>query len=701
MSRTEQERQFVVENEPGIHPSHSISVDVPRPASHEEKPPTLRHTSLPAYESPLRHRRRHASSAKPVKETLHARSEYTNSEDDGAAVHRINQYIIKQEIGRGSFGAVHLAVDQHGNEYAVKEFSKSRLRKRAQSNILRNPHNHRRPGHLAAGVGFNSPLHRHSGSDGGNQGGQGNSLYLIREEIAVMKKLNHGNLVSLIEVLDDPDEDSLYMVLEMCKKGVIMKVGVDETADPYDEELCRYWFRDLMLGIEYLHAQGVVHRDIKPDNCLLTEDDVLKVVDFGVSEMFEKSSEMLTAKSAGSPAFMAPELCVAKHGDISGKSADIWSMGVTLYSLRFGRIPFERPGVLQLYECIRNDPLNISGGPECSDSFKDLITRLLEKDAKKRITMEGLREHPWVTKNGDDPLLSAEENTANLIEPPTEEETNNAITSNLGNVLVLMKAVKAFKRLLEGRRPGHMSRILGRDTRLVQPPISMLRDEKPRLHNRPARSVDTADRKPLESVLAAEGIHRDIDLSNFERAFPDRQNAVVAPSPDNKDSEASRHASVSSPTSPTAKRNLNAQPKEHRPKPSTTDDHGKGHAHDPLQDHLFLAVGPYGAEEPPNPPAVSESPAAAETNIYETAYSEEIERIRARSGTGTTLYLTRRVEEKKQFKEDENLVGRDNGGEDPPKGGLSKILGLVKRKEKQKDDAEKAGEDEEGVSGSL
>jgi calcium/calmodulin-dependent protein kinase kinase 2 len=77
------------------------------------------------------------------------------------------------------------------------------------------------------------------------------ALFLIREEIAIMKKLNHPNLVQLIEVLDDPEEDSLYMVLEMCKKGVVMKVGIGEPADPYPEETCRHWFRDLILGIEY------------------------------------------------------------------------------------------------------------------------------------------------------------------------------------------------------------------------------------------------------------------------------------------------------------------------------------------------------------------------------------------------------------------------------------------------------------------
>lgn len=105
--------------------------------------------------------------------------------------------------------------------------------------------------------------------------------------------------------------------------------------------------------------------------------------------MFEKQSEMMTAKSAGSPAFLPPELCVTKHGDISGKAADIWSMGVSLYCLRFGRIPFERSGVLELYEAIKNDVVEIE--PENDPQFCDLMRRLLDKDPKTRIKMAELR----------------------------------------------------------------------------------------------------------------------------------------------------------------------------------------------------------------------------------------------------------------------------------------------------------------------
>ena len=137
-----------------------------------------------------------------------------------------------------------------------------------------------------------------------------------------------------------------------------------------------------------VHAQGIIHRDIKPDNCLVTNDDALKIVDFGVSEMFSKDSEMTTAKSAGSPAFMPPELCVTKHGEISGRAADIWSMGVTLFCLAFGKIPFQETNMLGLFEAIKNNPVEM---PECNPDLKDLLSRILEKDPMKRIDMDEIR----------------------------------------------------------------------------------------------------------------------------------------------------------------------------------------------------------------------------------------------------------------------------------------------------------------------
>lgn len=105
--------------------------------------------------------------------------------------------------------------------------------------------------------------------------------------------------------------------------------------------------------------------------------------------MFSKDSEMTTTKSAGSPAFMSPELCVAKHGEVSGRAADIWSMGVTLYCLKFGCIPFEKTGMLELYDSIKNDPLHIDD--DCEADLRDLLSKLLEKDPQKRIEMDEIR----------------------------------------------------------------------------------------------------------------------------------------------------------------------------------------------------------------------------------------------------------------------------------------------------------------------
>lgn len=99
--------------------------------------------------------------------------------------------------------------------------------------------------------GFLTPGNRRPASEIFKEQEAGNPLYLIRGEMAILKKLDHENVINLIEVLDDPEGDSLYMVFEMCEKGVVMKVDLDRRAEPYSEERCRLWFRDMILGIEY------------------------------------------------------------------------------------------------------------------------------------------------------------------------------------------------------------------------------------------------------------------------------------------------------------------------------------------------------------------------------------------------------------------------------------------------------------------
>ena len=227
-----------------------------------------------------------------------------------------------------------------------------------------------------------------------------------------------------------------------------------------------------------------------------------------------------------------------------------------------------------------------------------------------------------------------------------------------------------------------MEGILGRGTRIVQPPLSITRPEKRPFSNK-THSVDAHDRRPIEQALVAEGVHRDIDMKRLDGSGTDDEDSAVAYAPVKKKSASfDKHEA----SSPTRKRDLHASPSEHRSiggllskDHDGTKDHGKGHAHDPLEEHLFLAVGPGGSEDFPDPPVVSESPPAADVNIYETAYHYEVERIRESRGKEATLYLTRRVDNKKEYQEDENLVGISHG-ESTPKTGFARLLEMAREK---------------------
>ncbi|KAH8090390.1 kinase-like domain-containing protein [Filobasidium floriforme] len=375
------------------------------------------------------HARRNSSTHR-VLETLDAKH---HANEKGQRM--VNQYALGPLIGRGAYGNVEKGIDVGtGQEYAIKEFSKSRLKRQQQ---LSSASRIRKPKFEEDSANQGSDDRGTSKAKGNVKGkGKGKDddedpLALIRREIAVMKKLDHPNLVLLYEAINVNTSDSLYLVLEYVPGGTLMDIKVGgKPSKSLDKEKARSYFRQLTLGLEYLHSAGVTHRDIKPDNVLLSADRTqVKLCDFGVSEMFTAGDDRMK-KSGGSPAFMSPEAAILTQGDVHAKPVDIWAMGVTLYCMLRGSLPFEADNPLDLFEAIKEQEPHIP--PEWDDDVKDLVSRMLKKDPDERMVIEEMREHPWVTKNGEDPMPTTDQNLYEIgkqVEEPSEEEVGNAIST--------------------------------------------------------------------------------------------------------------------------------------------------------------------------------------------------------------------------------------------------------------------------------
>uniref|UniRef100_A0A8C7K6P7 Calcium/calmodulin-dependent protein kinase kinase 1, alpha b n=1 Tax=Oncorhynchus kisutch TaxID=8019 RepID=A0A8C7K6P7_ONCKI len=252
-------------------------------------------------------------------------------------------------------------------------------------------------------------------------------LERVYQEIAILKKLDHLNIVNLVEVLDDPAEDNLHMAFELMPKGPVMEVPSDT---PFTEGQARFYFRDILLGIEYLHYQKIIHRDIKPSNLLLGDNGHVKIADFGVSNQFEGSDALLSS-SAGTPAFMAPEMMTDHEQSFTGKALDVWAMGITLYCFVYGKVGSV---IIVMYGIL----------PWIVLELKDLIVRMLDKNPYTRITIPEIKEHPWVTEDGTD-LLPLEEEHCTVVEV-TEEEVQNSI-----KLIPSLSAVILVKSMLRKR----------------------------------------------------------------------------------------------------------------------------------------------------------------------------------------------------------------------------------------------------------
>ncbi|XP_068021450.1 calcium/calmodulin-dependent protein kinase kinase 1 isoform X1 [Melanerpes formicivorus] len=330
---------------------------------------------------------------------------------------QLNQYKLQSEIGKGSYGVVKLAYNEDDDKYyAMKVLSKKKLLKQ---------------------YGFpRRPPPRGSKASSGEQPKPLAPLDRVYQEIAILKKLDHINIVKLIEVLDDPAEDNLYMVFDLLRKGPVMEVPSEQ---PFSEEQARRYFRDMVLGIEYLHYQKIIHRDIKPSNLLLGDDGHVKIADFGVSNQFEGSDARLRG-TAGTPAFTAPEALSPAGHSFSGKALDVWAMGITLYCFVCGKCPFIDEYILGLHNRIKTKPVEFPEEAQLSEELQDLILRMLDKNPESRITVPEIKVHPWLTRAGAEPLPLEEEHCS-VVEVTEEEVQNSVKTIPSLPAVILVKAM--------------------------------------------------------------------------------------------------------------------------------------------------------------------------------------------------------------------------------------------------------------------
>lgn len=386
----------------------------------------------------------------------------------------------------------------------------------------------------------------------------------VKREIALLKKCAHDNVVQLKEVIDDPSSKKIFMVLEFMEGGEVQ--WKDDRGFPnltVDE--ARRTLRDVVLGLEYLHYQGIIHRDIKPANLLWDTNRRVKISDFGVSHFsyallvasgglpnVDSDEERMKdpslvddhelAKTAGSPAFFAPELCLAgepmntassqhsvlgrldnaeypwkqqvgggspRQSNITSeidsankslllssrknrppitKAIDVWALGVTLYCLLFGHVPFMADSEFALFAAIPREDYElptfmgadrIRVGPrkkrwnsvqqwrdeeadvdpddpsereadvdpsslsEEAHLVRDLLDRLLEKDPSKRIKLDEVKKHPWLVRDiADPPLWLSETDPAQL---PSVQVTNEEVDGALTGFSKIKQTLKKFQ----------------------------------------------------------------------------------------------------------------------------------------------------------------------------------------------------------------------------------------------------------------
>ena len=347
---------------------------------------------------------------------------------------KINDYMIIDQIGKGQCGKVVLAVkDGEKDPVAIKIIPRRNLVRTGGCAVSSDPNQRRVPMNV-----LRSLVDDDDGGEADRNNDNDVDMDALMQEVAIMKKLRHKNIVSLFEVIDDPEEGNLYLVMQYCERGPLLSFDRHGKCEVVEQTKARQYFKQLVSGLTYLEKCNVLHLDIKPDNILLSNEDIVYLADFGMSEMIDQSitspshlgamriastpdpDGSISSRSGGrrspsmprssspglgggppqqkgTPAFMSPEMC---RGDGNYTSAtDVWSLGVTLYCMLFGKLPF--PG--RTWSEVTNKILYAE--PEIpvdtEPAWTDILMGMLHKDPDERITLVALRHHPFLRDRSD------------------------------------------------------------------------------------------------------------------------------------------------------------------------------------------------------------------------------------------------------------------------------------------------------------
>ncbi|XP_008276654.1 maternal embryonic leucine zipper kinase [Stegastes partitus] len=224
----------------------------------------------------------------------------------------------------------------------------------------------------------------------------GDDLPRVKVEIEAMKNLSHQHVCRLYQVIETSTQ--IFIVLEYCPGGELFDYIIAK--DRLSEEETRVFFRQIVSAMAYVHSQGYAHRDLKPENLLIDGDHNLKLIDFGLCAKPKGGLGYELMTCCGSPAYAAPELIQGKA--YIGSEADVWSMGVLLFALLCGYLPFDDDNCMVLYRKIArgkyDNPRWLSPGSIL------LLNQMMQVDPKRRVTVKQLLDHPWVTKDYNSPV---------------------------------------------------------------------------------------------------------------------------------------------------------------------------------------------------------------------------------------------------------------------------------------------------------